>query len=79
MQLENLKYQPVALAMAAAVLINVAVVRFGGASLSEVELVSVALFVQAAAGVVSTRWTRSKASVEEEHRLHGPFDGAGGP
>ena len=75
MNLQNLKYQPVALAMAAAVLVNLAIVRFGGASLSEVELVSVALFVQAAAGVVSTRWTRSKASVEEEHRLHGPFKG----
>ena len=73
MKLENLKYQPVALAMAAAVLANVVIVRLGHAALSEVELVSVALVVQSVAGLISTAFTRSKASLEEERQLHGPF------
>ena len=77
MKLENLKYQPVALAMAAAILVNLAIVRVGHAALSETELVAVALGVQALAGVVSTAFTRSKASVEEERRLHGPFRDGG--
>ncbi len=77
MKLEKLKYQPVALAMAAAILLNLAIVRVGGAALSETELVSVALAVQAAAGLISTRFTRSKASVQEERRLHGPFRDGG--
>lgn len=58
----------VALAMAAAIVANLAVVRFGGAALSEAELVAVALFVQAGAGIAATRWTRSKASLKKERR-----------
>lgn len=69
----NIKPQehPVALAMAAAIVANLAIVRLGGAALSEAELVAVALFVQAGAGLVATRFTRSKASLEEERRAGG--------
>ena len=59
---------PVALAMAAAVVANLAIVRLGGAALSEAELVAVALFVQTGAGIAATRFTRSKASLEKERR-----------
>lgn len=61
---------PVALAMAAAIVANLILVRLGGAALSEVELVAVALFVQAGAGLAATRFTRSKASLEDEMREH---------
>ena len=75
----NIKPQehPVALAMAAAVLLNLGIVRLGGAALSEAELVSVALVVQTAAGLIATRFTRSKASLAKERRPRGPSRGGG--
>lgn len=69
--MQALKSHPVALAMAAAVVVNLGIVRLGGASMSEVELVSVALIVQTLAGLVATKFTRSKASLEAERRVRG--------
>ena len=75
----NIKPQehPVALAMAAAIVFNLLLVRLGGAALTEVELVAVALFVQTAFGLIATRFTRSKASLKEEARPPGQSRGGG--
>lgn len=67
----RIKEHPVALAMAAAIVANLIIVRLGGAALSETELVAVALFVQAGAGVAATRFTRSKASLKGDRRADG--------
>lgn len=54
---------PVAVGTAIAVLVNLLIVRFGAAPLSEVELVSVAIVVQSIGGIIPTLWTRSVASL----------------
>lgn len=54
--------------MAAAIILNIGVVRLGHAALSKMELVAVSVAIQAGAGLVSQRFTRSKSSLEEEGR-----------
>ncbi len=60
------QHYPITLAMAAAVLVNLALVRLGHAALSEGELVAASVAIQAGAGLLSQIFTRSKASLEEE-------------
>ena len=61
------RHYPITVAMAAAIIVNLAIVRLGHAALSEAELVAVSVAVQAGAGFVSQIFTRSKASLREEN------------